>query len=88
LLTVAVVVALSGITAVQAGSSHGKPPATPTTVYDTTLNVTWLANADLAKSQTFGVPGIDRDGSMQEPTAAAWIAAAPSVRGPCRGEPA
>jgi hypothetical protein len=45
------------------------------TVYDASTNVTWLANADLAKTKTFGVAGIDPDGSMSHDTAVAWIAA-------------
>jgi hypothetical protein len=45
------------------------------TVYDTVKNVTWLANANLAATQTFGVSGINRDGSMSWDTAQKWIAA-------------
>jgi uncharacterized protein DUF1566 len=45
------------------------------TVYDTVNHVTWLANANLAATQTFGVSGINRDGSMSWDTAQAWIAA-------------
>lgn len=44
-------------------------------VYDTDLDITWLANANLAASNTFGVAGIDVDGSMDWHTANAWIAA-------------
>lgn len=49
-------------------------------VYDTDLNITWLANANLAATNTFGVVGI-RDGvsfapgQMQWNTAQSWIAA-------------
>jgi hypothetical protein len=45
------------------------------TVYDPATNVTWLANADLAKTHRFGVAGINRDGSMQQQTATSWVAA-------------
>jgi hypothetical protein len=45
------------------------------TVYDTVNHVTWLANANLAATQSFGVSGINRDGSMSWDTAQAWIAA-------------
>ena len=45
------------------------------TVYDPATNVTWLANADLAKTHTFGVVAIDRDGSMAQQTAVSWVAA-------------
>jgi hypothetical protein len=45
------------------------------TVYDPAANVTWLANANLAAKQSFGVSGINRDGSMSWTTAQKWIAA-------------
>lgn len=45
------------------------------TVYDTVRNVTWLANANLAATQRFGVRGINPDGSMSWTTAQEWIAA-------------
>ncbi len=44
-------------------------------VYDTDLNVTWLANANLAATDTFGVTGISAGGRMFWPTAQNWIAA-------------
>lgn len=44
-------------------------------VYDSDLNITWLANGNLAESNTFGVIGFEADGSMNwnngEPQA--WI---------------
>lgn len=43
------------------------------TIYDTVNNVTWLANANLAETQTFGVSGINPDGSMSWTTAQDWI---------------
>lgn len=43
--------------------------------YDTTLNITWLANANLALTTTFGVSGINVLGRMEWATANAWIAA-------------
>jgi hypothetical protein len=43
--------------------------------YDTGLNVTWLANANLAATNTFGVSGILADGSMNWTTAKNWIGA-------------
>ncbi len=51
------------------------------TVYDPVADVTWLANADLARTQTFGAqctngdgtPCIAADGSMSHTTAVAWI---------------
>lgn len=43
--------------------------------YDTGLNVTWLANANLAATNSFGVTGIQADGSMNWTTAQSWIGA-------------
>jgi uncharacterized protein DUF1566 len=43
------------------------------TVYDAALNITWLADADLAARNTFGVQGINADGSMTWKTAKKWI---------------
>jgi hypothetical protein len=45
------------------------------TVYDARLKVTWLADANLAAKQTFGVPNINRSGSMNYATAVRWVAA-------------
>jgi hypothetical protein len=45
------------------------------TVYDAANDVTWLANANLAASKSFGVAGINPDGSMAWTTAQEWIAA-------------
>jgi hypothetical protein len=48
-------------------------------VYDSTSNVTWIANANLAAPNNFGVPGIISTGpgagQMNWNTAQAWIAA-------------
>lgn len=44
-------------------------------VYDTDLNLTWLANANLAASNTFGVSGINSAGYMTWDTSQSWIAA-------------
>ena len=44
-------------------------------VNDTDLNITWLADANLAASNTFGVSGINADGSMNWNTAQSWIGA-------------
>lgn len=44
-------------------------------VYDTVLDITWLANANLALSNTFGVSGINSDGLMFWNTANNWISA-------------
>lgn len=42
-------------------------------IYDDALNITWLQNANLAKTQTFGVTGIDANGGMNWYTAMAWM---------------
>lgn len=42
-------------------------------VIDTDLNLTWLANANLAATETFGVSGIGADGVMNWDTAQSWI---------------
>ncbi len=44
-------------------------------VNDTDLNITWLANANLADTQNFGVSGIDANGRMTWYTAQIWIGA-------------
>jgi len=44
-------------------------------IYDDVLNITWLQDANLAATNTFGVSGINADGTMNWTTAQAWIAA-------------
>jgi hypothetical protein len=56
----------------------GKLPAITTddtgpTIYDPATRVTWLADANLASKQTFGVAGINQDGSMDHATAVQWV---------------
>ncbi len=67
-----------------AGSGNGLQPSTDgQTVYDPIADVTWLANANLAKTQMFtaqctnkdGTLCINPDGSMSHTTAEAWVAA-------------
>jgi hypothetical protein len=58
----------------------GRAPLTPggtdyQAYYDTALNITWLADSNLAASSTFGVGEIRPNGSMEWGTAIAWIAA-------------
>jgi hypothetical protein len=50
-------------------------PRTFEAYYDPALDVTWLADADLAAREVFGVAGIDANGGMDWATANAWIAA-------------
>ena len=44
-------------------------------IYDDVLDITWLQDANLAATNTFGVSGINADGTMSWNTAQAWIAA-------------
>lgn len=44
-------------------------------VYDATTNLSWIANANLAATNTFGVSGINANGSMTFHTAQNWITA-------------
>ena len=44
-------------------------------IYDNALNVTWLQNANLAATDTFGVSGISSGGLMSWNTANQWIGA-------------
>ncbi|MDT4329294.1 DUF1566 domain-containing protein [Methylomonas sp. MS20] len=44
-------------------------------LYDTVLDVTWLQNANLAATNTFGVSGINANGTMSWTTAQDWISA-------------
>jgi hypothetical protein len=48
-------------------------------VYDPEKNITWLANANLAATQKFGVTAINPDGSMGYTIAQKWIAAMNAV---------
>jgi len=44
-------------------------------LYDPSGNITWLADANLAATKTFGIVGINPDGSMDHDTALKWVAA-------------
>ena len=44
--------------------------------YDTALNITWLADANLASTQDFGIGGVQSGGTMTWSTAQLWVAAA------------
>jgi hypothetical protein len=66
------------------GKLPGTPPAAGQalqvnpggqTIYDPISQITWLADANLAAKETFGVAGIDPDGSMDHATAVLWLAA-------------
>jgi hypothetical protein len=66
------------------GKLPGTPPAVGMglqlnpdgrTVYDPVAQVTWLADANLAAKQAFGVADINPDGSMEHSAAVQWVAA-------------
>jgi hypothetical protein len=44
-------------------------------IYDTDMNISWLANANLATTNIFGVSGINVSGYMDWNTAQSWIGA-------------
>jgi len=44
-------------------------------IYDDSLDITWLQNANLADSEDFGVAGVGTAGSMNPDTGDAWISA-------------
>ncbi|MCX7109818.1 MAG: DUF1566 domain-containing protein [Proteobacteria bacterium] len=44
-------------------------------IYDTDRNITWLSNANLAATNTFGVGGINAVGQMIWTTAESWVTA-------------
>ncbi len=64
----------SGPVATPAGASL-VPSRDGQTVYDPNLNVTWLADGNLAGTQTFGVSNINKSGSMDYATAVRWVEA-------------
>jgi len=64
----------SGPVATPAGASL-VPSRDGQTVYDPNLNVTWLADGNLAGTQTFGVANINKSGSMNYATAVRWVEA-------------
>jgi Protein of unknown function (DUF1566) len=49
-------------------------------IYDSATNLTWQQNANLATTNTFGVVGINADGSMSWYTAMQWVAAMNAAR--------
>lgn len=59
----------------QKAPPHLVPSADGKRVYDASRNITWLADANLAASETFGVPDINPSGSMDYKTALAFVAA-------------
>lgn len=84
LVMTASLLSLSALSSSAQASLLGRLPVTPSgsdyqAYYDTVLNITWLANANLAASETFGVAGISntppQQGWMSWTTAGDWITA-------------
>ena len=70
----------AGMAATADAALVGRLAATPggtdyQAYYDTEANLTWLADARLAESNTFGITGISSTGSMTWYKAIAWLAA-------------
>lgn len=77
---------LAGLSLPAQAALVGRSPVTPggtdyQLVDDTDLGVTWLGNANLAGTNTFGVSGIAVSGAMDWSTATAWIAAMNAANG-------
>lgn len=70
LLTAAVLLTVAGTVQATLVSTLGGQA-----VYDTSRNLTWLADANLAATNTFGVSGINPGGTMNWFTAQSWIGA-------------
>jgi hypothetical protein len=74
----------AALAAPAAAELHGRDldgtPETFEVYYDDRLDVTWLADADLSATETFGVAGIDAQGGMSWATAQAWVAAMNGAR--------
>lgn len=68
------VAAASANAALLARDLNGSPGSIEA-YYDTVLDITWLANANLAQTNTFGVSGILANGRMEWATANSWIGA-------------
>src|SRR5579872_704648 len=71
----AVLLGLSPCSVAPAGAARTTTGGGARTVQDALLGVTWLADANLASKETFGVRGINADGSMGYGTALDWIRA-------------
>lgn len=67
--------ALSGFSAVASATYILIPELGGQAVYDHATNLTWVANANLADTNTFGVSGINAGGYMTWSIAQQWIAA-------------
>ena len=71
--------ALTLLTCLSGGNAHAALMAisigggTNNAVYDSVLDITWLSNANLAATNTFGVTGINSGGAMHWHKANEWI---------------
>jgi hypothetical protein len=52
-----------------------QPSSDGATIYDPVAQITWLADANLAARQTFGIAEVNSDGSMDHETAVRWVSA-------------
>ncbi|NRF70048.1 DUF1566 domain-containing protein [Aquincola sp. S2] len=73
LLAAALAMAGSTASAALLGRNLDGDASTFEAYYDTTLNITWQADPELARKQAFGVTGIDAHGGMDAFTAVDWI---------------
>jgi len=75
LATVILLLAAASSNADLLGRDLNGSPGSFEAYYDTALNITWLANANLADTVDFGLTGINPDGTMTWDKANEWIAA-------------
>jgi hypothetical protein len=78
--SIAITLTLCLATATAQAALLGRAALTPSgtdyqAYYDDVLNITWIANANLADTNTFAVVGIDANGAMTWDMANEWIAA-------------
>jgi hypothetical protein len=73
----------SGVLSVSSADAELIPSADGLTVYDTVLQVRWLANANLAKKAAAarGVDNVDPNGAMDFKTALQWVEALNGMNG-------
>jgi len=69
------VLAMATILALSSGAGAALIDRGGGMIYDDVLDITWLQDANLAATNTFGVSGINADGTMSWNTAQDWIAA-------------
>jgi hypothetical protein len=60
---------------IKVDGSKARKLKSPYVVYDADRDITWLADANYAALDDFGVPDIAQTGAMRHPTAEKWVAA-------------